>query len=162
MNLDSCSNIYSVHRSVIDASHDFLHRVGSQGCEGTGLWIGHSISENSIRITRFFAPEQICTKTQFGISVDLTPCAHLLLTDNLRPGELFYARIHSHPARAYHSQKDDANPILTHEGAISIVVPNFAQQPIDLGRCAIYRLEHGRGWLSLSAAEILSTFTIIQ
>src|ERR1700728_3681020 len=128
MNADPKINLYSVPQAVINTTRDFLYRVGRQGYEGTGLWIGkpRDGSQFEFEISRFFPPEQVCrkipTKFGFGVSVDLTRQAHLTLTDNLQPGERFYARVHSHPGRAYHSPKDNENPILTHPGAISIVV----------------------------------------
>jgi hypothetical protein len=39
--------------------------------------------------------------------------------------ETYVARIHSHPGCAFHSDLDDRNPGLRHEGALSIVVPFF-------------------------------------
>jgi hypothetical protein len=149
-----------VPQRVLDDSRTFLYSVGLQGCEGTGLWIGVP-SGNAVNIVRFFAPEQIATKTAYGVAVDLTRRAHLTLTDNLQDGEQFYVRIHSHPGRAYHSQRDDENPILTHKGALSIVVPNFARQQIILAQCAIYRLEHGRGWMQLDNQDIAQTFKVV-
>jgi hypothetical protein len=59
--------------------------------------------------------------------------------------------VHSHPAGAFHSPADDANPVLSHEGAISVVVPYFG---LGLRRgvaaCAVYRLTAGR-WRALPA-----------
>jgi hypothetical protein len=151
---------YHVPQRVLEDSYAFLALRGKQGYEGTGLWLGRPAS-NLVEITRFFAPEQDAMKGPHGVSVALTQRAHYALTDELRPGERFYVRIHSHPGRAYHSPTDDANAVLTHEGAISIVVPNFASAPIDLARCAIYRLEHGAGWLPLKPVAVALVFKVV-
>lgn len=58
-----------------------------------------------------------------GVSVEVTRGGQIELALALEAGELYVARIHSHPAEAFHSPADDANPVLTHEGALSIVVP---------------------------------------
>ena len=69
----------------------------------------------------------------------------------LGPDDLFAARIHSHPADAFHSPADDANPVLTHEGALSIVVPFFGLGlRLGLDACAVLRREEDR-WRPLPA-----------
>ena len=37
------------------------------------------------------------------------------------------AQVHSHPQEAFHSKADDRWAIVRHEGALSLVVPHFAQ-----------------------------------
>lgn len=44
------------------------------------------------------------------------------------------AQVHTHPGRAFHSDTDDAWPILHLEGFLSLVIPNFAQGPVTLER----------------------------
>ncbi len=152
--------LHYVPQRLLDESRDFLYRRGLEGCEGTALWVGRSIG-SEVLLTRLFVPEQICIKTAYGIGVDLREKAHYTLTDTLEPDERFYARIHSHPREAFHSKRDDANEIITHQGALSIVVPNFAVDPIDLTQCAIYRLEHERGWLRLSIEDFAKVFEVV-
>jgi hypothetical protein len=116
---------------------------------------------SKVNILRVFVPEQECLKTPDGVAVRLTEKAHYTLTDNLADVELFYCRIHSHPRGAYHSDLDDANAVITHQGAISIVVPYFARAPLRLEDCAVHQLEHGRGWLPLPRAEVLRRFEVL-
>ncbi len=114
-----------------------------------------------VEITRLFVPEQECLKTPDGVAVRLTEDAHFTLTDNLADGELFYCRIHSHPCGAHHSELDDANAVITQQGAVSIVVPYFARGPLRLEKCAVHQLEHGRGWLPLPRAEVVRRFEVL-
>lgn len=152
---------FIVSQAVLNDSHAFLHACGLDGCEGMALWVGKPTSDESkIEITRVFVPEQVCIKSKFGVAVDMTPQAHYTLTDNLMPRERFYIRIHSHPKEAFHSDRDDENAVLTHQGAISIVVPYFAKNPIRLSRCAIFQLVHGRGWAALSKATVRQMFQV--
>ena len=153
--------LHNVPQHILDESHSFLYEKGLEGCEGTALWIGRPDGDR-VSITRLFIPEQICIKTPYGVAVDLTERAHYTLTDNLESGERFFVRIHSHPEEAYHSHRDNQNPILTHQGALSIVVPNFAVDPIDLSRCAIFRREYGTGWLPLSPGDFPCVFKIVR
>ncbi len=150
---------YVTPQMVLNDCRTFLQERGREGCEGTGLLAGYKLATH-VRVSRFIAPEQRCIKSAFGVSVELTEQAHHTLIDLLLPDERFYARIHSHPRRAYHSEMDDGNGVLTHQGAISIVVPFFARDPILLPHCAIYRLKHGSGWLQLDVAEVTDLFEI--
>ena len=153
---------YIVPQQVLDESQAFLRARGLEGCEGMALWIGKAATEaGMISITRVFVPEQICIKSEFGVAVDMTPHAHYTLTDALMPSERFYARIHSHPKKAFHSVRDDENAVLTHEGAISVVVPDFAKEPVRLARCAVFRLVHGKGWMPLSKASVREMFQVM-
>jgi hypothetical protein len=70
------------------------------------------------------------------------------------------AQIHSHPTRAYHSETDDAYPIITKIGGISIVVPDFAAGDIDLKRWAIYRLTENASWIELTETQKLQLIEI--
>ena len=150
---------YYVPQTVLDETRAFLYQRGLLGCEGAALWIAEP-QETVAHITRLFVPKQRCIKTPWGIAVELTEEAHYTLTDHLEPGERIAIRIHSHPHEAYHSQRDDANAVITHEGAISIVVPDFAREPLDFTICAAYRLAHGRGWLRLTIDEVQRTLQV--
>src|SRR5271165_7512417 len=71
------------------------------------------------------------------------------------PGWRYLARVHNHPVAAFHSRTDDANPALSHEGAISIVVPYFGLGlRRGLAACAVYRLTAGTRPVSPKAANV--------
>ena len=151
---------YLVPANILSETQEFLYARGLEGCEGTLLWIGVS-SDGHKQITRILVPEQVCIKTKFGVAVDLTERAHYTLTDSLEPDERFFVRVHSHPERAYHSKRDDENAILTHQGALSVVVPNFAREPIKFSSSAVYRFEHGQGWLELDFTQKSTVFEVV-
>jgi hypothetical protein len=159
-NLPASVPVFRVPATVLVQSQDFLRERGSKQLEGTALWAGEPEEDGGVRITRLIVPAQVAESTEFGSYVELTPRAHYTLPDLLAEGELFYARIHSHPGRAYHSSTDDANRVITQNGAISIVVPDFARATLDLARCAIYYLEHGRGWLPLTPVQVNQHFRV--
>ena len=63
--------------------------------------------------------------------------------------ELYVARIHSHPGDAFHFPADDANPVISFEGGLSIVVPFFGlglRRGLDA--CAVYLFHEGQ-WVEL-------------
>jgi hypothetical protein len=153
-------SVYRVPQRLLDESRAFLRSRGEEDYEGTALWAGRPVN-GLVELTRIIVPDQVAVTTALGAYVDLTPEAHYTLPDLLAQDERFYARIHSHPGRAYHSARDDANEVISHRGALSIVVPYFAREPIQLDRCAVYRLEHGLGWLPLTPEAIRQRFEVI-
>ncbi|HEY9404245.1 MAG TPA: hypothetical protein VIQ24_16430 [Pyrinomonadaceae bacterium] len=51
---------------------------------------------------------------------------------------------HSHPGDdVLHSEVDDRNTFARFDGAISVVVPHFGRDGIDLRRCGVHRHERG-------------------
>ncbi|CAG7632536.1 hypothetical protein HGB39_27975 [Rhodococcus opacus] len=126
------------------AARTFFEDCGTRGHEGTAM-IKHSPYGAELVI-----PEQQPWRGHRGeVSVEVTRRGQMQLAQALGADELYVARIHSHPAEAYHSQTDDANPVLTHEGALSIVVPFFGLGlRLGLNACAVLRREGGR-WRSL-------------
>lgn len=70
------------------------------------------------------------------------------------------AQLHTHPGDAYHSDTDDAFPIATRIGSLSLVVPNFAHDPFTIADCAIYRLAADGSWLALNSIEAARLISI--
>jgi hypothetical protein len=152
---------FTIPMSVLEEARAFFQVKGQDGCEGTGLLIGVFRDTTHASVTRVFFPEQVATKSRWGVAVDLTERAHYTLPDELKDNERFLARIHSHPEEAYHSERDNENQVVSHKGAISIVVPFFGRDSIDLQDCAVYVLDHIEGWIQLSIEEIEQHFKII-
>lgn len=104
---------------VLTVAREFFEERGSHGCEGTAM-----IAARDSIATRLVVPDQYAEPLPF-CSVEVTQQGKLDLACALSADERYVARIHSHPGLAFHSPTDDANPALTHEGALSIVVPFF-------------------------------------
>lgn len=138
-------------RALIDAA-EFLEAAGACGREGTGMLAGY-LGPDATRVERFFAPDQRAGSYP-TCWVEVTRAGKDQLALALGPGERWIARIHSHPGEAFHSPTDDANPGLTAEGALSIVVPYFGLAlRHGLQACAIHERRGGR-WLKRSVAEL--------
>jgi hypothetical protein len=153
--------VFVVPQALLDESRGFFQARGAQGFEGTALWVGRAEGPE-IKVVRLFVPDQIARSDEFGACVDLTARAHYTLTDHLVGDERFVVRIHAHPREAYHSARDDENAVLTHEGALSVVVPYYARDPIQLERCAVYRYGRRRGWVQLDIQTIREVFRVVS
>jgi proteasome lid subunit RPN8/RPN11 len=143
-----------VPRNVIDATHAHLHAVGLYGCEGWVFWAG-TVVDNLAVIAAAYVPEQKAYKSEGGVCVVVeAPALHKLNIWLYQNRLELIAQVHSHPGRAYHSDTDDRFPIATTIGAFSIVVPNFARDPIAIGNCAVYRLEKSSLWTEMSRQSV--------
>lgn len=135
-----------VPRGVLEAARAFFEDQGSLGLEGTAMIAG---SDHP----RLVIPDQKAVRTGHGASVELTAKGLFDLATALTGSERFVARIHSHPAEAFHSPTDDRNPVITFDGALSIVVPFFGLGlRHGLDSCAVYLRTDGR-WHSLHAGD---------
>jgi hypothetical protein len=143
-----------------DAEH-FLTDRGADGLEGTGL-VAFSPDGDGWRGEMFVALDQRGQRAELGCWVEVTEQGKRELMARLPTGFRYLARVHSHPAQAFHSPADDANPALTHEGAISVVVPYFGLGlRHGLGVCAVYRLTAGR-WSPLPAGPDRDRWVIVD
>jgi hypothetical protein len=131
--------------TVLNEARSFFESCGSQGREGTALIAGSRHEASRAYGDTLIIPDQVATPVPRA-SVTVTPVGDLQVATVLRADQRYLARIHSHPGLAFHSPTDDVNPALTHQGAVSIVVPFFGlglRRGLDA--CAIYVLE-GREW----------------
>lgn len=133
---------------VLQEAGDFLEGRGSYGFEGTAMIAGRS-AELAERIV---IPDQVAGDE--GAWVEVTDKGKLELAAALRDGSIYVSRIHSHALSAFHSKIDDRNPILTYEGALSIVVPFFGLGlRHGLDACAVFQLQRGK-WIEIPAGRL--------
>jgi hypothetical protein len=60
-------------------------------------------------------------------------------------------QVHTHPGEAFHSATDDCWPIISQEGFLSVVIPDFAAGPPTLDRAWIGRLGGNGQWQELKS-----------
>jgi hypothetical protein len=151
---------YKIDQETIEATQSFLCRRGEQGLEATVLWLGRMIDETTAAVLSPYAPEQIAYRSEDGVAVEVTADGLSELIGELPDGIFVLCRVHSHPREAFHSDTDDENLIIAHPGAISIVVPDFARRPIQLGRCSVNELQPDGSWRELDPAEVQERFQV--
>ena len=156
--LDSIQK-FEIDPTVIKTTLQVLQLFGSHGCEGLVLWIGE-VAEGYARISRAFIPDQKPVKSEEGVGYFVESETLFELNRKLsETGLRLIAQVHSHPTEAYHSETDDRYAIVTADGSLSLVVPNFGKAPADPTLWAVYRLENGL-WRELNAAEARSLLNV--
>lgn len=144
--------IFHIPFSILDHSFEFLRRQGRRGHEGVALWAGEFLGDG-FRVSRAIIPEQLTGRLFYRISSDET---FRILEEISNDGLVIPIQIHSHPAEAFHSEVDDEDAFIRQQNAISIVVPNFANFPIDefLLRAKFFRLREDTMWVEMEPGEI--------
>lgn len=142
VDLDAIERIRVAPRSL-EQTRAALREWGLRGQEARVLWGGRLVSPRELALTHVIVPRQ--TNSAFTTHVSGEEIARI--TEHLFNEKVFlFAQVHTHPADAFHSAEDDEYPICTQQGALSIVIPNFAREPLkDLSACAIFRLTE-KGW----------------
>jgi len=127
-----------------------LQEIGDMGLESFVLWGGVLEGEGDLRFTSIHRPLQQPQRTPYGLSVSVP--GNELARMNLwlyEHGEVLAAQVHSHPTEAFHSEMDDAYPLVTLLGSISSVAPYFAAGGLDeLDDWAWYRLAGVGSWVA--------------
>lgn len=133
---------------IVTRTLEFLREVGKAGREGFVLWAGAFDGETRFRFTSMIVPEQRAMATESGLLVAVDGEALFEVNKGVHSrSEILGAQIHSHPTDAYHSSTDDAYPLVTLVGALSVVVPHFARNaPADMDSWAWYRLSRKARW----------------
>jgi proteasome lid subunit RPN8/RPN11 len=156
--LDSVHSI-SIDPDVIATTLRVLQHFGAHECEGLVLWIGE-VAHSHARITRAVVPDQRPIKSEEGVGYFVDGGALFDLNRKLADtGLRLIAQVHSHPGEAYHSKADDRYAIVTADGGLSLVVPNFGKAPADPTLWAVYRLSNGC-WHELDVVQARSLLNV--
>jgi hypothetical protein len=140
---------------------DTLRESGARGVEGVALWLARP-ANGEIAVAQVYTPEHEADLDYFHIP----PQAMSGLLRHLGETNTFIAaQVHSHPYDAFHSRADDKWAIVRHEGALSLVVPNFAIHTFDHNfsdEVAAFRLDHNNIWRELVEVERRASIRILQ
>lgn len=146
-------NLADVHEflirlDLIDQTLEPLQEAGRKGYEAFVLWGGRFLPGDRFEFASAYFPEQTTSRGAEGLLVYVDGEALF------RVNRAFYERglvlggqVHSHPTDAYHSETDDAYPLVTLVGALSGVVPDFGDGGRErLSEWAWYRLVDAGDW----------------
>jgi hypothetical protein len=145
--------LFSVPAGIVDATDKHLRAAGHRGAECFVLWSGVAVGTSFV-VRTMHVPRQTAYRSPEGISVRVEgPELHRLNVWLFEHGEQLGVQVHSHPTQAYHSETDDAYPIVTVRGAVSIVVPDFALAGLRGPGVAFYRLTSST-WDEVPSREV--------
>ena len=149
---------YIIPTEVMRATEQFLQEQGRKGSEGLVLWAGREVTPRRLAITRHFIPKQVTSALHFDV-----PEFEMkrILNELAKAGERLLVQVHSHPKEAFMSEADVRSPVVSHRGAVSIVVPNYRTlrfRSLSDAKVFIYRA-YG-DWPELVPEDIATYFEI--
>lgn len=153
---------YVVPQHVLRQTRDFLFERGEHGVEAVVLWLGEVVDEENAIVLAAYVPDQIARRSEYGVSVEVTQEGLTRLISQLPEGIFVLIRVHSHPTEPYHSDVDDDNMLISHRNAISIVVPFFARNAIELASCSVNELQEDGHWRELDTLEVDRRFKVVR
>jgi len=142
-----------VPEKCVEKAHAHLQQIGQSEMEGFALWVGH-LNDSRFFVKETIIPDQQAIRTPEGLCVTVgSKELHRINVWLYEHDMTLIAQLHSHPTNAYHSDTDDAFPIATAAGSLSLVLPDFAQDKFSVRHCAVYRLLPPDGWVRLTETE---------
>lgn len=143
---------FHVPNEVVDHTAAAIRNAGDDGYEVFVLWTG-VVQGREFMVRQHHIPRQASRHAAVGACVMVGGDElHRLNVWLLEHRQTLGIQVHSHPRDAYHSETDDAHPIVTLFGGLSIVVPHFGRDGLLGSGTAILRLTQ-LGWHELGGAE---------
>lgn len=146
-------------QSVVDQTVSSLRADGEHERESVMLWLGKRTGDH-ITVTEAFRPEQTASSHRFWIP---EPAMDALRAHLGRDRLMIAAQVHSHPEEAFHSEADDVWAIVRHEGALSLVVPDFAAGTSAsrfLETTKLFRHSATNEWVEVRSREVAKCLVI--
>ena len=140
---------FRVQARAIHATEEAIRSAGQYGYESFVLWSGMRDGD-TFNVAQVHIPEQTSYKLDAGLCVRVDGSElHRLNVWLYEAKQIIGVQVHSHPRDAYHSETDDAYPMATLEGSLSIVIPYFGRDGWESSDIATYRLGQ-HGWVELA------------
>lgn len=132
---------------IVQRTFSTLRECGLGECECAVYWIGPSESKlvNGVE-------HPVHRRSPFGYEINdrwLTDFWKRLAVSK----HSVKAQVHTHPGEAFHSATDDNWPMVSQEGFLSIVIPDFATGEVSLKNVWIGRLGGDGSWSRLGSQE---------
>lgn len=134
---------------------------GAKGCEGVALWLGrhHEGAAVISACVLLRGPGVVKRPNHLSISAGLM---NQVTMAALELDLILIGQVHSHsPLASTDLSYPDRYLGITERGYLSVVAPEFAQNPATrLAHCGVHVHEGEAGWRRMAAAEISSRFEL--
>lgn len=148
---DAVTPTVYITKNLLERTRVLLASFAEKGrSEGVVYWFGFELGETAV-VTTLIVPN---ADTSWGC-IRTSPQANAqALSAIVGTPLVLLGQAHSHPGRdVRHSPTDDRDTFASFDGAISVVVPNYGQEQINLEICGIHR-HSGGAFQYIEAPEI--------
>jgi len=144
---------FSVPARIVAQTEEMLRTAGAEGYEAFVLWSGRQ-NDTRFDVRTVHVPKQDSYRLASGLCVRVGGDElHRINVWLYEAGEVLAVQVHAHPDHAYHSDTDDAYPIVATLGGLSIVAAEFCRAGLLAPSTAVYRLQR-EGWTKQTAGLI--------
>jgi hypothetical protein len=144
------SRQFQTNDDILRDTERALRAAGKEGYELFVLWTGRLLGD-TFTVEHCYVPKQRSIRMRSGVCVRVDADElHKLNCWLFEQSQTLGVQLHTHPYEAYHSETDDAYPIVTTLGGLSIVIPDFCRHGLVTPKVAVYRLTEW-GWEELDA-----------
>lgn len=135
-------------RRMLDESFSILRACGANRRECQVYWA--SSWSDPARLTHVVHPRHSASAYGLAISDQWLGQFWSELADrNLG----VRVQVHTHPFEAFHSETDDAYPLLFDVGFLSLVIPLFAQGPVGFEGSYLAEIQGDGGWAEVPVSS---------
>jgi len=157
-------DVFNIQENIVNSTIKYLQDIGEQRKEGIAYWTGKlegstALVNNTIFPGEYVESDDSEADSEFHASVSLSTAFKVGEIIHER-NEILLVQIHTHPYEAFHSLTDNKYPISHRLGFISIVVPYFGRNIVNLDHCKIYEYKGAGNWRELKKNEIKNRFVI--
>jgi hypothetical protein len=133
--------IYRLAQQMLQTTFEHFRHCGRGRDECQALWL--SSWEKPEAITQVVHPKHVA---EFGgfILDDAWLNAFWLELGDTNCG--IRVQVHTHPHDTFHSETDDAFPIIHRPGFLSLVIPNFALGPVGFDDAYLTEIQPDGSW----------------
>ncbi len=136
---------FRVSSEAVANTEAALRSAGRAGHELFVLWSGKR-DGFTFEVRTTHVPKQTSYRLDGGLSVRVEGAElHRLNVWLYEAGEVLGVQVHAHPTDAFHSETDNAFPIVATIGGLSIVAADFCRRGLLSKETAIFRLTES-GW----------------
>lgn len=140
--------LYTLPVRMIEETFASLRSCGNNERECQLYWV--SKWDDPSQLTEVVHP--LHTASRYGLSID-SAWISSFWNDLADRGLGVRIQVHTHPYEAFHSDVDDAYPLLVNAGFLSLVIPNFAMGPVGFERAYLTEIQADGSWLQVPIDE---------
>lgn len=140
-----------VSERIVGETQRLFEPFRANSVEGCVLWYGEVLADGVCAVVEAIRPEQRNRPQNYSITAEaMRGVRRLVRPRNL----LLLTQIHTHPRRAYFSEWDAANALNKQQGALNLVIPNFANVNwADLSKFCMVECDRNGGWIEWAATD---------
>ena len=140
--------MYRLPRRMLDETFSILRSCGAGNRECQLYWV--SRWDDPLTLTDVVHPKHRSSRYALSIDSDWISKFWKQLADE---GLGVRFQVHTHPGEAFHSQTDDAYPLLHQVGFLSLVIPDFALGPVGFDQAYLTEIQPDGDWQQLAISS---------